>query len=130
MPRFSRPALASLPLPLRWLLALVLILNGAVAPPVAANDTMTDRPGAAAAMPGHCHQHQAQPNATAGHERKAQRPCCTDGATCQCGCIVTLALPLEFSDLRPSAPSTFSASAAEREFTAAPRHRLLRPPIG
>jgi len=42
MARSSRPRISPLLLPLRWLLALVLILNGAVSPPVAADVPASD----------------------------------------------------------------------------------------
>jgi hypothetical protein len=42
---------------------------------------------------------------------------------------VALALPLAFPDLRPLAPSTPATPPRVPGWTAAPRHRLLRPPI-
>ena len=45
---FSRFRLKTLPFPLRWLLAIALILNGAVAPPVMAHAAMAEGHGTTA----------------------------------------------------------------------------------
>jgi hypothetical protein len=116
-------------MPLRWLLALVLILNGAVVPPAIAGAAVGDDHHATAqATSGHCHQHDAVPAGSGKHGQKIPCPCCTDGGACQCGCVVALAL-LRFPDLRPLAPSTPATPAHVPELAAALRHRLLRPPI-
>ena len=128
MARSSRPRIS--PLPLRWLLALVLILNGAVSPPVAADVPASDAESrAATAASVHCHEHRAAAAATLTHAHKHPCPCCADGAACQCGCVVALALPLAFPDLRPLPPSTLATPPQVPDWAAAPRHHLLRPPI-
>ena len=131
MMRRSRQRLTPLPLPLRWLLALVLILNGAVAPPVMAHASLSDGQSKAVhTMSMHCHDHHGTSSSfeSAKHQHHPC-PCCTDGGACQCGCIVTLAPPIAFPDLRPLAPMTVSDQARVPRFAAVPDHRLLRPPI-
>ena len=126
--RFSKTALKALPFPLRWVLALVLILNGAVAQPVMAHAATADDHGAVAhAMPGHCHD--ASPSSAITKHVHSKCPCCANGNACQCGCVVALALPMTFPDLRPFAPLALADRLRVPQFAAAPQHRLLRPPI-
>ena len=128
--RFSRPRLRTLPLLLRWVLALVMILNGGVAAPVMADTEMANsRDDTAHAMPPHCHHHDASASSENAENPPHKCPCCTDGNGCQCGCIVTLALPMTFRDLRPFAPQTLTDPLSVLELATTPRHRLLRPPI-
>jgi hypothetical protein len=125
--RFSRSRLKTLPLPLRWLLALLLILNGAVAPPVMAHAAMIDGDGVT--MSAHCHQHDA--SFSSAIEKLPNNPCrcCTAGHNCQCGCVVALALPVTLPDLRPLAPRALATRLIVPEPAVAPPQRLLRPPI-
>ena len=129
---FSRRLrLRTLRLPLRWVLALVLILNGAVVPPVMAHAAMQDDHGVAAhTMSMHCHPHDgALPSSESTKHHGKSCACCMNGGACQCGFVVTLALPITFADLRPLAPLTISDQLRVPQFVAVPRHRLLRPPI-
>jgi hypothetical protein len=125
--RFSRPRLRALPLPLRLLLALALILNGAVVPPITTHAAMADGDGVT--MSAHCHQHGAA--LSSGIENLPNNPCrcCTAGHNCQCGCVVALALPATFPDLRPLAPRAVATRLIVPEPAVAPPQRLLRPPI-
>jgi len=117
-----------LPLPLRWLLALVLILNGAVASPIMVQAADHPSQHNSQAEPAHCsgHDELRSPEAPKPHPEKC--PCCTNGGACQCGCVVA-ALSLTFPDLRPLAPLTLIDQRGVPELATVPRHRLLRPPI-
>jgi len=138
--RFSRSHLIPLPLPLRWVLAVVLIFNGAVSPPAMAHAAMADGHGANAhaamahVAPANCHHDDAPPPASKSveavkHQHGDNCPCCAGGAGCQCGCIVAFAVPVTFPDLRPLAPLALADELRVPQFAPAPRHRLLRPPI-
>jgi hypothetical protein len=127
---FSRSRLTPLPLALRWVLALVLILNGAVATPVMAHAAMAEGHSTTAhSMSAHCHHHDASPSSETAKHRQNECPCCTSHGACQCGCVVVLTLPITFPDLRPLAPLTLTDQLRVPDLAAAPRHRLLRPPI-
>ena len=128
--RILRSRLTPLPLPLRWVLALALILNGGFVPPVVAHAAMAEGHGATVhAMSAHCHHHNAPPSSESAKHRDDNCPCCSNGAACHCGCVVALALPRTFPDLRPVAPLTLTDQLRVPDLAAVPLHRLLRPPI-
>ena len=117
---------------LRWVLAAILILNGALAPlgmthAMSRADTKTD--SHAMSMGAHCHHHDASKTVDAAKPLHGQCPGC-DGNTCQCGCISSVALPTTFSDLRPLTPQDYATNWSVPETAASPPSRLLRPPIG
>jgi len=112
------------------MLALALILNGAFAPPVIAHVAMADGQSTTAhGMPMHCHHHDASFSTESTKPHKNKCHCCINGDACQCGCVVTLALPMSFSNLRPLAPLTLIDQLLVPGLAATPLHRLLRPPI-
>lgn len=117
-------------LPLRWVLAVVLILNGAVAPPVMAHVAKgDDYRSDAHAMSVHCHHHDEVPSSASVEQQKKRCGCCTGLDVCQCGGIVIFALPKMFPDMRPFSPDAFAVGLIVPQLALAPRYRLLRPPI-
>jgi len=111
-------------------LALALIFNGAVVPPVVAHTAMAaGHDTAAHAMPAHCHHQDASMSSAAVKHRQNKYLCCIGDGACQCGCVVTFALLMTFPDLRPLAPLTLTDQLYVSAPVATPRHRLLRPPI-
>jgi hypothetical protein len=131
MRRRTCSRLTTLPFPLRWVLTLALILNGAAAPPPARAALPDAQTGNAAhAMSAHCAGHHGMLSSKQTTIRRhSECPCCADGVPCHCGCVVALALPMTFPDLRPLAPQTLVDDPRMPDLVAVPRHRLLRPPI-
>ena len=124
----SKFRLSPLPLPLRWVLAIVLILNGAVVPPTIALAAVTDEGGHVAhATSTHCHHQEGTPVSEHSKHHQNQCACCSGGNACQCGCLV--ALPVVLSDQRAYVPASLANRLRATEPTASPRRRLLRPPI-
>ena len=116
-------------LPVRWVLALVLIFNGAVVSSGMAHEAMGGDHSAKSQVTSHCHHH-ADLSATDRAIHHPQKcPCCAGGDACLCGCAATFALPTTFPDLRPIAPQTLADGLSVPGFAAIPPHRLLRPPI-
>lgn len=125
----SKSRLKPLPPVLRWVLALLLILNGTAVTPVMGHAaTDPGHGGAAHSTSMHCHGDAA---AAQGSEkdRKGDCSCCFHGDACQCARVVASVLPLAFSDLRPVAPQTLTDRFRVAAAAAAPLPRLLRPPI-
>jgi len=117
-------------MPLRWVLAIILILNGAFVPPVLAQAPMTqDHATSADAMPMHCHHHDVLSSSEQAKSRHNGCPCCTGGYGCQCGCVVTSVLPITVPDFRLRAPQVLADRLSVPAPTVAPLHRLIRPPI-
>ena len=119
--RFSRPK--ALPAWLCYVLAAVLVLNGAFAPlgmvqPSAKLHTL--------AMESHCHHHIAAQPDTA-QSRHGTCPCF--GGVCHCGCANVFAIPTTFLDMRPIIPQRFIAIFILPQPAAVRTGRLLRPPI-
>ena len=121
----------SIPVWLRWVLSMILVLNGALAP-----IGMTPAAGLASAtknMPAstvsHCHHDNAAKAIDSTHFPRNGWACC-EGGKCQCGCVSPLVLPITFPDLRPLVPQGFFADSAVPEISLAPSSLLLRPPIG
>ena len=113
---------------LRWVLAVLLILNSAVAPRVMAHAAMTaDHAVTAQTMPIHCHHHDASTSSEQTKHHNNECPCCV-GDGCQCGCVVSSAPPITFPELRRFAPQALVDYLRASAPAAAPRHRLLRPP--
>ena len=116
---------------LRWVLALVLVLNGALGP-----FSMAQATPKADSLAGkhemstgaHCHLHGASTTPDPAKPSHEECPCC-DGSNCLCGCIAFATLPAIFPDLRPMAPQVFTANRAVPEPAVSPPSRLLRPPI-
>ncbi len=119
-----------LPLWLRWILAAVLVLNGALAPldTTQAKSSADSNGIPHAAMGPNCHHHLASQAAGMPKHVQSECPCC-EGSKCQCRCISSVAVATVFPDLRPLAPQVFAARWSSREPAISPLHRLLRPPI-
>ncbi|MGH8121454.1 MAG: CopL family metal-binding regulatory protein [Rudaea sp.] len=120
-----------LPLLLRWVLAVVLVLNGALAPlAITHATTHVDSTASAhvASKGTHCHHDDASTAADSTKDSPHECPCC-DGSKCECGCISSVALPTVFPDLRPLAPQAFAARWSAPGPLVSPPSRLLRPPI-
>jgi len=130
------PRLKSPPAWLRLVLAVLLVLNGAIAPlgsahavarahaPMATPDATQD----ATTQATHCHDHTAAQTTAANHSSHVRLSCC-DGVECQCHCASVVALAALFPDLRPLAPQLFSGDDAVPQATVPPPALLFRPPI-
>ena len=127
--RYRLVRMKPLPVWLRWVLAVILVLNGALAPlemTHAASPASSTRDMPASVS--HCHHHDAVKAVGSTHSPDNGCACC-DSGKCQCGCISSVALPITFPDLRPLAPQTFAANWVIPEVSIAPSSLLLRPPI-
>lgn len=128
--RFPRSRLKSLPVPLRWVLAVILILNSAFVPPVLAQAPMNHGHIAVAhGTPMYCHHHDVSSSPEQAKHRHDGCPCCTGGYGCQCVCVVTLALPITVPDFRLRMPQVLAGRLSAPALMVAPLHRLIRPPI-
>jgi len=126
----SKYRLKPLPPPLRWVLALLLILNGTAATPVIGHAAMVSgHDGTVHSTSTHCHVADAAAAQGSEKNRKGDCSCCFHGDACQCARVVASVLPPAFSDLRPLAPHTLTDRFRVPAPAAVPLHRLLRPPI-
>ena len=126
--RFARMKL--LPVWLRWVLAVILVLNGAVAPlemthAASPASSTTDMHASTVA---NCHHHDAAKPIASTHSPRNGCACC-DGGKGQCGCVSSVVQPITFADLRPLTPQGFAADRSALEISLAPSSLLLRPPI-
>lgn len=123
--------LQPLPIWLRWVMAVVLVCNVALAP-IGATHAMASQDSASmSGMGTHCHHHvppQATHSKTVKHSRTSC-PCCGNGAQCQCGCISLAALPALTRDQGDLVPPTLLADRFMPRLAGRIPGRLLRPPI-
>jgi len=124
-----------LTLMLRWVLAALLVFNGVSAAPLVQARTSSadmatqgatgDHGNGAQALQAHCHEPAAP---TPDRNQKGGKcPCCPGGSDCPCAPLVVLSLPP--GDMTPMPIPTLRAGREVPELAAAPRPRLLRPPI-
>ncbi len=119
------------PLWLRCALAVILVVNGVLAPwqmTHATNPADSKMETHAMSMAAHCHPQEASDAASRSAPLHNDCPCC-DRGKCECTCLSVLALPVTFPDLRPLAPQAFAAQWPVPEPGVTPPSRLLRPPI-
>lgn len=123
--------LGSFPTWLRYVLVVVLVLTGAPPPLSMAQTAKSDYASAGAHAKTvllHCHNPADSSRAVTVKSLQEECPCCDDSA-CQCGCVVTLAMPLTLLNLRDIAPDRIPVDFILPSSPSAPSSLLLRPPI-
>ena len=127
----ARRRLRPLPLPVRCILALVLVLNGAMWSPWAMAQAKPGAMGhhaehAQLSTTSHCHHDLA--SASHKKSRAPVCPCCAGGGNCACGCVTPLSAPIVIL-LEPPPQAGFSGLFIVPKLPPSPRGPLLRPPI-
>jgi hypothetical protein len=113
-----------------WLLAFVLVLNGALSP-IMAQTMLNSATGVSLQASSTSHTHCHEKNASAPSksvDADTACPCC-DGSSCDCSCISVASIPVLFLNLRPLSPVIFVTQWMVPPAPVSPPGRLLRPPI-